>query len=53
MSFASKKAGQLVQVCIRVCEDCAEACKKHTFAYCQEALEASSFCADELEGCRG
>lgn len=53
MSQGSKFSSRLVQLCINCCEECANACRKHTFAYCQEAYEASTFCADELEGCRG
>lgn len=40
------KMSDLLQVCIRVCDECAAECEKHNHDHCQECARACRECAD-------
>lgn len=45
----SDKAGELLELCANMCEDCAEECGNHDHDHCQECAKACRECA---EACR-
>lgn len=48
--YAGDFTAEILSVCIKACEECAEECSKHQYIHCLECAKACRMCAESCKG---